>query len=37
MRDVAQMAAVIDHIEPFGSTKGAGLQSAPVEPRLVEV
>lgn len=37
VRDVADMEVVIDRIVPFGATNSAIVQSAPVEPRMVEV
>ena len=37
VRDVAEMEAVIDRIVPFGATNSAIVQSAPFEPRMVEV
>lgn len=37
VRDVAEMEAVINRIVPFGVTNSAIVQSAPFEPRMVEV
>ena len=37
VRDITEMEAVIDRILPFGATNSVIVQSAPVEPRMVEV
>lgn len=37
VHDVAEMETVIDRIAPFGATNSAIVQSAPFEPRMVEV
>ena len=37
VRDVLEMEAVIDRIVPFGATNSAIVQSAPVQPRMLEL
>lgn len=37
VRDVDEMEEVIDRIVPFGATNSSIVQSAPVEPRMIEL